>query len=227
MPYPKITAFFMCFALAACAAQVSPEDAQMANNLCAQGKALLGAGKNRDARDMYLSATLRDANNPRAWNGLGVADDLLGKRDEARDAYQHAVNLAPNDLTALNNLAHLELETGDATAAVELLQPYADDPKATATLRQNLAAAQKAAAVKDTSGGDPYADLGSYPTEGMAQGHLREAQKLLDDSDVHFSLMSDVKVTGGTPVFTVKAVGKPPQDICDELNPKGFPCVTK
>ena len=222
MPRSKIP--LLCVLLLAGCASASPEDQQMANALCAQGKTLLAAGKTGEARDMYTSATKRDDDNARAWNGLGVADDMMGKRDEAETAYKHAVDLAPNDLTAINNLAHLELEKGDAEEAVRLLEPHANDTDATQTLKQNLAAAQKAL---QNASDDNYADLGSSPTEGMANAHLKEAKGLLgsDARDLTFTVVPEVKISGGTPVFTARVTGKAPQDICDELNPRAFPCV--
>ncbi|MDR3425760.1 MAG: tetratricopeptide repeat protein [Alphaproteobacteria bacterium] len=227
MTRPPLCLLLLSLALAACATSASPEDAQMSNNLSSQGKTLLAAGKNAEARDIYASATARDDQNARAWNGLGVAYDLLGKKNKARDAFQHAVDLAPNDPIALNNLAHSYMEAKDPAAAVRLLTPYANAPDAPAALKQNLAAASKAAEAKEAAGGDVYADLGSYPTEGMAQGHVAEAKSLLGDDaeNVTFLVIPEVKVSGGTPVFTIKAVGKPPQALCEDLNAKAFPCV--
>jgi tetratricopeptide (TPR) repeat protein len=215
--------------LSACASHASPEDAQMANSLCAQGKTLLASGKTSQARDMYQSALHRDNENARAWNGLGASYDLLGNRDEAKAAYEHAVNLAPDDLSAVNNLAHFYLETGDAEAAVSLLEPHTGDQAATLTMRQNLDAAAKAARSKATVENDHYADLGSYPTEGMAKGHVLESKNLLgsEAEELTFSIMPEVKVGGGTPVFTIKVTGKDPQDICDKLFAQAIPCVTQ
>jgi predicted Zn-dependent protease len=225
MPRQKF-ALLALVILSACATPASPEDRQMADALCAQGKALLAAGKTTDARDVYASATHRDIDNPRAWNGLGVADDLLGKRAEAEDAYQHAVDLAPGDLTALNNLAHLYLENGDPEAALRLLEPHAKDSGVTPTFKQNLAVARKTAAAKEPAAVESYADIGSFPTEGMAKAHIKEARGLLSDAgDLTFSVAPEVKVAGGTPTFTARITGKPPQDICDELNPQAIPCV--
>jgi tetratricopeptide (TPR) repeat protein len=225
MPRSKLLPLCLCFALAACAS-ASPEDAQMSNALCNQGKSLLSSGKTTDARDIYASATQRDADNARAWNGLGVANDLLGKKDEAQDAYRHALDLAPGDMTALNNLGHLYLTSGDPEDAVQLLEAYANDSGAPPALRQNYAAAKKAAAAREAAV-ETYADLGASPTEGMAQAHISEVQELLGDDaqGLTFTVVPDVQVAGGTPVFTARASGKPPQDICDMLNPKAFPCV--
>ncbi len=196
----------------------------MADNLCMQGKVLLMAGKKTEARDIYASATKRDAGNARAWNGLGAADDLLGKREDAQDAYQHAIDLMPNDMTAKNNLAHLYMEMGQPDKAVELLQPYADDRTAPAALRQNLAAATKA--IQDSTN-DIYAELGSYPTDGMAQGHIREAKILLGRKakDLDFSIVPEVKTGGGVPTFTAKIIGGDPQNICEDLTAQAIPCI--
>jgi tetratricopeptide (TPR) repeat protein len=199
----------------------------MANALCAQGKSLLSSGKNADARDIYASAVHRDGQNAHAWNGLGVAYDLLGKRSDAQDAYQHAVDLDPKDLSALNNLAHLDLEMGNPEDAVHLLQPHAEDQAAPKTLHQNLAAAEKAAKTKEEAGGDIYADLGSYPTKGMAQGHIAEARKILgsDADDLTFTVITEVKTGGGIPTFTVKVTGRSPQSLCEAFNAQALPCI--
>ena len=199
----------------------------MADALCAQGKKLLVSGKTAEALDMYVSATNRDGENARAWNGVGVAQDLLGQRAKALDAYQQAVDLAPEDASVVNNLAHLYLEMGDAEDAVRLLQPYANNAAAPVTLQQNLAAATKAVRMKQEKAGDVYADLGSYPTDGMAQGHLAEVRHLLgrDAKGLSFVIDPEVKVGGGTPVFTLKATGESPQSLCETLNAKAFPCV--
>ena len=215
MPHLKLSPLLFCLMLGACA--TSPEDAQMANALCEQGKTLLASGKNREAHDVYASAAHRDDENARAWNGLGVADDLLGKRDDARQDYKRAVDLAPHDLPMINNLAHSYIESGDDDAAIALLQPYANDPTAPPPLRQNLAIAEQAAQTKETAISDIYADLGSYPTEGIAQGHVREAKNILgsDAHDLSFAVEPEVKTGGGVPTFTIKVTGKSPQSICD------------
>ena len=74
---------------------------------------------------------------------------------------------------------------------------------------------------------DVYADLGASPTEGMAQGHVAEAKTVLgkEAGELTFRVVPEVKVGGGTPVFTVRVFGKDPQSICDALNPQAIPCV--
>lgn len=216
---PKSFPFLFLCGLAACGTQASSDDAQMAVALSAQGRTLLAAGKNAEARDIYLSALSRDDENARAWNGLGVADDLLGKRAEARDAYRHALDLVPQDAVASNNLAHLYLEEGDAASAARMLTPYANDKNAPVALKQNLANATKAAISQE-----PYADLGNFPTEGMARGQISKAKAVLENTeDLSFLIVPEVNGKGGTPVFAVKAVGRDPQSICDSLSPQA--CV--
>ena len=223
----KLPLLSVCLVLAACAMPVSPEEAQRTNELCAQGKKLLIAGKTTEALDMYASATNVDSRNVQAWNGLGVAQDMLGHSDKALDAYQKAVELDPTDASVTNNLAHLYLEMGDAEDAVRLLQPFADKLTLPPVLHQNFDAATKAVRVKQEQAGDTYADLGSYPTDGMAQGHLAEVRQLLDGDAEGITLIIDpeVKVGGGTPVFTIKATGRSPLDLCENLNAKAYPCL--
>jgi tetratricopeptide (TPR) repeat protein len=222
----KITLFFLCLALTGCASSTPSEDANMANVLCEQGKALLEQNKDMEARDIYTSATNRDPENVRAWNGLGVANDLLGNRTAALEDYQHALDLAPDDLSAQNNLAHLYLEASDNQKAIEILEPLLGNPAAPMTVRENFIAAHEAALIKKEAD-ETFADLGSYPTDAMAQGHIAEVKELLgkDAKDLTFEIMPEVKTGGGLTSFTLKVIGKPPQWICNKLNKKAFPCV--
>jgi Flp pilus assembly protein TadD len=146
-----ISLLLLSACLAACASQATPEDVQMSLALAAQGKTLLMAGKPTEARDIYQSAVIRDEQNARAWNGLGVSNELLGKHAAAREAYEHALALAPGDMTAANNLALLYIEKGDAAAAIRLLKPFADDKNAPSALKQNLAKAMKMQSSKDAT----------------------------------------------------------------------------
>jgi Flp pilus assembly protein TadD len=224
MTYAKAFSLFLCLGLAACA--TSSEDLDKARALNAQGKVLLAQGKNAEARDIYLSSVSRDDENARTWNGLGASYDLLGKRDDAKDAYLHARELAPNDPMVANNLAHLYLETGDAAAAVEVLTPFARDPKASPVLMQNFAKAVKAAPKKKPDVASSYAELGIFPTEGQAQGHLMAIKSLVDKPEAYtFAVVPELKIAGGTPVFSVRATGEKLQDLCDDVFAKAVPCI--
>ena len=228
-------ALVFCALIAGCATQASPEDRQMSQTLSDQGKAFLATDQADEARDAYLSAVVHDDANARAWNGLGVAYDLLGHQDKAEEAYRRAVDLRPHDLMAVNNLAHLYVEEGNPAAAVDLLAPYAEDYSTPVTLRQNLADARKAvqdqqkAAEPAQAASEAFAELGSYPTEGMAKGRMTQAKALLGEEAAAwtFGIEPEVKVMGGTPVFTVKATGKDPQALCESLIAEAIPCVAQ
>jgi len=224
----------------------------MAEAMCGQAKSLLASRQISEARDLYTSATARDSGNARAWNGLGVADDMLGKRDEAKVAYQQASSLAPTDINIVNNLAHLSLETGDYEDAIGLLEPLIRDGGATTVMRQNLAEAYGAVGRQSDAEAllridlppaqvserlasykklqqehDSYADLGSYPTEGMAQAHIEEIKEIAgtDASTWTFAVIPDVKVIGGIPVFTIRISGESPATICALMNTQALPCI--
>ncbi|MDD3029626.1 MAG: tetratricopeptide repeat protein [Alphaproteobacteria bacterium] len=246
----------LCASLAACASAPAPKNEPMTTAMTAQGKALLSKGKKEEARDIYLSALARDKNNARAWNGLGVAYDLLGDRAKARDAYEHAQALLPHDITVANNLAHLYLEDGRPAEALKLLAPHINDKNAPSIVRQNYERAQtllrapaskpaKATPAKKRTAPPPvkkekpakkaveiqgkkmaYATLGSFPTEGLAKAHLSRVKPLLEGlKSLTLSLTPDVQVSGGTPVFTLKAKTQDPEAVCRRVAPQGFTCT--
>ena len=223
-----ISLLLLAGVLAACASHTSPEDAKMSAALSAQGKELLSAGKNGEARDVYLGAVSRDAQNARAWNGLGVSYALLHKRAEARDAYQHAIDLAPNDMTAANNLAHLYLEEGKAEKAVELLEPYAKKKTAPDALKQNFVKAKKIIQDKEAENEAPNASLGSFSTEGLAQGRIDKAKLILEGmEDLSFVVDTGVKIEEDIPVFIAKVESKNPKAVCARLSAKELSCVVR
>ncbi len=223
-----ISLLLLAAVLSACASRTSPEDAKMSAALSAQGKELLSAGKTAEARDIYFSAVSRDAKNARAWNGLGVSYALLHKRDEARDAYEHAIDLAPNDKTAANNLAHLYLEEGNADAAARLLEPYAKKKNAPDALKENFVKAKKVIQNKEAENEAPNANLGSFPTEGLAQGRIAAAKPLLDSMEgLSFIVVPSVKIEEDTAVFVAKVESKNPQAVCRRLSAKGISCVVR
>ena len=53
------------------------------------------------------------------WHGLGVTYDVAGKPDQARDAYQHAIEADPKDLAPYVNLTRLCLKTKDWSCALK------------------------------------------------------------------------------------------------------------
>src|SRR5512140_1636014 len=53
---------------------------------------------------IFTSVLTTDPENIPALNGLGVALDMLGRHDEAQDAYRQVLAIAPADMIAGNNL---------------------------------------------------------------------------------------------------------------------------
>lgn len=240
--------------LAACAP--SEEDVRMAASLSDQGKGLLAANKADEARDTYLAATARDGGNARAWNGLGAAQDILGKTAEAEQAYRKALAVDAGNLAAANNLSRLILSRGEVAEAIALLEPHAGQEAFLPPMRVNLAhayalagrdadadailrgvlpadqikrrrAAWHAERMAFESHAEVYADLGSYPTEAMAQGFVTRARAIggNDAALWVFAVTPEVKIMGGTPVFSVRVTGAAPAEICDLYKAQAVPCV--
>jgi tetratricopeptide (TPR) repeat protein len=75
---------------------------------------VLGAAtvaRNQDYRSevaLWSDTTRKSPHSARAWNNLGYAYQLEGRRDEARAAYERALALDPQDVKARTNLRLLE-----------------------------------------------------------------------------------------------------------------------
>jgi Flp pilus assembly protein TadD len=79
---------------------------------------------------------------PRDWRPLsllGVAYDQVSRPEDARQAWQQALKLSPDNPTVLSNLAMSYAGAGDAAQAEALLRKAAVQPGASMQVRQNLA----------------------------------------------------------------------------------------
>ncbi len=76
-----------------------------------------------------------------AYNGMGIAQDMLGAADDAQASYEAALAMAPGNLTFANNLGLSLALSGRFDRAIEVLRQVAAAPDATAEHRQNLALA--------------------------------------------------------------------------------------
>jgi Flp pilus assembly protein TadD len=79
---------------------------------------------------------------PKDWRApslMGVALAQISRTDEAREAWQAALRLSPNNPAVLTNLAMSYVEKGDAASAEPLLRTAAAQPGATLQTRENLA----------------------------------------------------------------------------------------
>lgn len=82
-----------------------------------------------------------DAQNWRARSALGVALDQMGRFTEARQAYQEALTIHPDDAAILTNIGMSHLLEGDPDQAEPILRQAVALPSATPETRQNLAIA--------------------------------------------------------------------------------------
>ena len=84
---------------------------------------------------------LKKANDPRLYNGLGVAHDMLDDYKMAQAYYRTGLELAPGNAELANNLGLSLLLSGDAKGAVGVLRRLVGNPRATPRHRLNLALA--------------------------------------------------------------------------------------
>ncbi len=105
------------------------------------GRALLAAGDFEGATDTLNHAVELNPRDPKALSILGAALDQQTKHAEAREKYQAALALAPDDLSVMNNLAMSYSLQGKLPEAEAILRKAAAHPNAKTTprIRQNLA----------------------------------------------------------------------------------------
>src|ERR1700728_1360230 len=61
------------------------------------GIALLSMSRYDDARQILAKSVERDRNNPRPWYSLGLVERALGNLDAARESFQKAAAIDPDD----------------------------------------------------------------------------------------------------------------------------------
>ena len=99
-----------------------------------------------DGRAAAAIEPLRRANqvhgqSVRTLTLLGAAYDAIKRHDEAQDQYRAALQIAPDDLAALNNSGMSYILSGDPVAAERVLRQAVSARGANAQARQNLALA--------------------------------------------------------------------------------------
>lgn len=92
-----------------------------------------------DSSITYLRmATRIDTTYSRAWVNLGIAYDTSRRRRDARDAYNHAIAVNPNDVLAYCHLGFNYFEGGDVDRAVKLYGRALEIDPDSAQARYNL-----------------------------------------------------------------------------------------
>lgn len=107
----------------------------------AYAHALLALGRGAESVLILSQLAQEDAQDWRARDALGVALDQAGRPVQARQAYQEALKLAPNEVGVMTNLGVSYLLTGDAAKAEDVLRVAVELRGASAETRQNLALA--------------------------------------------------------------------------------------
>ena len=109
--------------------------------------AALGLGRLKLATDPAAAAiafqrvTLRNPGNVAALTDFGVANDLLGRHDEAQRAYRRALDIQPDSVAASVNLGLSLALSNDPQQALRILRPFALGSMTTPRIRQDLAVA--------------------------------------------------------------------------------------
>lgn len=65
----------------------------------------------QDPRALWTDAVKKAPRSARAWNNLGQAQAVAGDTPRARAAFQQALRLDPDDVTARRNLARLSADS--------------------------------------------------------------------------------------------------------------------
>jgi tetratricopeptide (TPR) repeat protein len=79
-------------------------------------------GRNADARDLLMRATISSRATGRMYSNLGAVLDKLGETEQAVAAYRRALDLEPDNPWPLNNLGVLYRNAGRAGAAIEAFE---------------------------------------------------------------------------------------------------------
>lgn len=121
----------------------------------------LSAGKDSGSKDKD------PGKDPRLYNGLGVAYDMLDDHPAAQSYYQAGLAIAPENAEIANNLGLSLLLSGDTAGAVTALRRLAGNKTATVRHRLNLALALVLAG--DTRAAEQIARIDLDPASADAQ----------------------------------------------------------
>jgi Flp pilus assembly protein TadD len=119
-------------------ARRNPDDLELAAYL---GKIMVQSGRVQDGEKELRKAIAGGEADWRVRSALGSALDQQGRYQEARQCYEQALKLKPDEVSVINNLAMSYALEGDLKAAETHLRRALALPKGNdnAQLRQNLA----------------------------------------------------------------------------------------
>jgi len=102
-------------------------------------RAYLMSDRPAQAGEPLAIAYQDDPNDAKLLQLIGVADDFVGRHDEAQTRYRRGLELAPGDPALSLNLALSLALSGSYPEAIGVLRPIATAPAATLRERQTLA----------------------------------------------------------------------------------------
>jgi Flp pilus assembly protein TadD len=122
-------------------ATLSAQNPQNANIQSLYGKKLIAAGRSGEAIPILEKMAAGGSSDWRALSALGSAYDQQGQYSTARETYQKALVLQPNQISVLNNIGMSYALEGNLKQAEVTLQSAMALPegKTLPILRQNLA----------------------------------------------------------------------------------------
>jgi Flp pilus assembly protein TadD len=137
---------------------IAPDDPRIVGEY---GKVLVQQGHAKDAQAFLSRAVQLQPKDWTLYSALGAADDQLDNHADARLAYEHALALAPQKASVLNNYAVSRMLAGDYAGAQRLLAAAAAGDAGNPKIENNLA---KLASLKGSEVGEPVAPrLGAAP----------------------------------------------------------------
>jgi Flp pilus assembly protein TadD len=120
---------------------LSEQDAGNSKLQSIYGKKLLATGHPAESVSILQAATEKGSGDWRIYSALGSAYDQQALYGKARDSYQKALSLQPNQVSVLNNMGMSHALEGDLKQAETILRSAAALPesKSVPRIRQNLA----------------------------------------------------------------------------------------
>jgi len=115
-------------ALTACATASEIKSDNAENVHLQLGVRYLGMNKLELARDNLLQAVKDNSDNAQAHNALAFLYEKLNQPDKAKEHYETALNLMPDDLGVKNNFGRFLCEHGELEDGMELLSETASNP---------------------------------------------------------------------------------------------------
>lgn len=107
--------------------------------LGAYGKAQAAAGQLEQALATLTRAQTPDRPDWRLYSAQGTVFDQMNRPQDARNSYQQALQIQPNEPSVLSNMGMSYVLSGDLKTAETYLRTAAQQPGADSRVRQNLA----------------------------------------------------------------------------------------